>query len=372
MNITNYLKKFFVENNVEAAIPSLGVFYLEDKEGSPNPIILFKEKLPKSKAFLNFVAFEENLTEQEALDGIEEWVKGILKELKASGLVNIPDLGTFEIIDGKVEFLPSPDQFTADEIFGLESGAKSETVESESREEGEKASKQPKLKKNSKRKLRRLIILSVALILAIVAVWFLMPVINNMIRNVDSSPKEPIEITFNEPLQEELTISNEENSLNNEVLDTKTEDEIIAQTVLAEEVKKKEQIQAKPKVENPAPKSVSGKNETKRTDAKAQTQAKAQNQGTSSPSATATVAKTSAKATPIRYYIIADAFAVKENAEKRKRELNDKAYTVEILHNPQKNLYMVSVKSFDNMDDALNFKALVRDQKGIPCWIYKK
>ncbi|MEG1910054.1 MAG: SPOR domain-containing protein, partial [Bacteroidales bacterium] len=345
------------ENNVEAAIPSLGVFYLENKDSSPVHTILFKEKLPKSKVFLNFVAFEENLTEQEALDAIETWVKGILKELKASGLVNIPNLGTFEIVEGKVEFYPSPDQFTADDVFGLEN---QETDNKEEEIEKKKVtnSQVPSIKMSKKTK--RHIVLYIAIVLiAILVVWLLLPYINTFISKA-SSPKAPVEINLGEP-QADPTFLSGENDSNEPTMDTKAEDEVIAQAVIEGEKNKR--------IQNSVPTQKKSVSEVQNTQTR-----KVESSHPAAVNKTPANKVQASKTTPsaLRYYIIADAFAVKENADKRKRELNDKAYTVEILHDAQKNLYMVSVKSFSDMDKALDFKAIVRDQKGIPCWIYKK
>ena len=103
-NIVFNLKKFFSEQQDEAAIPGLGVFYKSDSA------ILFAEKTPRSNAFVNFFGYEENLTENEAIEVIELWVSDILSDLRKDKLAYIPELGTFEIQKDKVIFTPAKDQ----------------------------------------------------------------------------------------------------------------------------------------------------------------------------------------------------------------------------------------------------------------------
>ncbi|MCL2416428.1 MAG: SPOR domain-containing protein [Bacteroidales bacterium] len=116
MNIVHNLKRFFNEQQDEAAIPGLGVFFktATDDTGKPLPkgdsVILFVEKAPRSNAFINFFGYEENLTENEAVEVIEQWVSGILNDLKKDKIANIPELGTFEVKQDKVIFMPAADQ----------------------------------------------------------------------------------------------------------------------------------------------------------------------------------------------------------------------------------------------------------------------
>lgn len=120
MNVVDYLKRFLAENpQQEAAIPGLGVFYAGQKNGKD--CILFKEVMPTNKAFLNFLAFEENIPEEAARTELEKWVRKVLQDLKATGSVNISGVGTFSIMGDKVDFVPS---FAKEENrtvnFGLE------------------------------------------------------------------------------------------------------------------------------------------------------------------------------------------------------------------------------------------------------------
>ncbi|MCL2413104.1 MAG: SPOR domain-containing protein [Bacteroidales bacterium] len=116
MNIVHNLKKFFNEQQDEAAIPGLGVFFKVAVDNAENPlpegdsVILFVEKTPRSNAFVNFFGYEENLTENEAVEIIEQWVSGILSDLKKDKIAYIPELGTFEIKKDKVIFTPAVDQ----------------------------------------------------------------------------------------------------------------------------------------------------------------------------------------------------------------------------------------------------------------------
>lgn len=128
-NIVLNLKKFFNEQQDEAAIPGLGVFFkvATDNTGNPLPegdsVILFVEKTPRSNAFVNFLGYEENLTENEAVEIIEQWVSGILSDLKRNKIAIIPELGTFEIKADKVIFTPAsnqnPPQETPSDNYGL-------------------------------------------------------------------------------------------------------------------------------------------------------------------------------------------------------------------------------------------------------------
>ncbi|MDE7150115.1 MAG: HU family DNA-binding protein, partial [Bacteroidales bacterium] len=119
MNMTDYLKDFFAEDaGRKAAVPGLGVFYAE-KSTDNRYRILFEEVAPKGKEFINHVAFRMNVTEQEAVERLEEWVKSILKSLKSIKVATLPGIGTFEVSDGKVNFLPSAEQDREDR-FGLE------------------------------------------------------------------------------------------------------------------------------------------------------------------------------------------------------------------------------------------------------------
>ncbi|MCL2414695.1 MAG: SPOR domain-containing protein [Bacteroidales bacterium] len=127
-NIVYNLKKFFNEQQDEAAIPGLGIFFktTADETGNPLPeghsVILFVEKAPRSNAFVNFFGYEENLTENEAVEIIEQWVSGILNDLKNDKIAFIPELGTFEIKKDKVIFVPATDQNSPQEAsdrYGL-------------------------------------------------------------------------------------------------------------------------------------------------------------------------------------------------------------------------------------------------------------
>ncbi|MDE7091741.1 MAG: HU family DNA-binding protein [Bacteroidales bacterium] len=119
MNMTDYLKDFFAEDaSRKAAVPGLGVFYAE--EGADGRYrILFEEVAPKGKEFINHVAFRMNATEQEAVEKLDEWVKSILKSLKSIKVATLPGIGTFEVSDDRVNFLPSAEQDKEDR-FGLE------------------------------------------------------------------------------------------------------------------------------------------------------------------------------------------------------------------------------------------------------------
>ena len=82
MDVVSYLKKFLAEQpKQEAAVPGLGVFYVGEKDGFS--CILFKEVTPTDKTFLNYIAFEDNITEENARAETEMWVHRILHGLKS-------------------------------------------------------------------------------------------------------------------------------------------------------------------------------------------------------------------------------------------------------------------------------------------------
>lgn len=123
MKVTEYLKRFLTEQPaMEAAVPGLGVFYAGQKGGKA--CILFKEVTPNDKAFLNFIAFEENMTEDEVRQEMESWVRGLLQELKEAGMVNVDGVGTFVIEQDRVNFNPYVTQGSENDAhFGLEGPA---------------------------------------------------------------------------------------------------------------------------------------------------------------------------------------------------------------------------------------------------------
>lgn len=123
MKVTEYLKRFLTEQPaMEAAVPGLGVFYAGQRDGKD--CILFKEVMPNDKAFLNFIAFEENITEEEVRQGVESWVRELLQELKGTGIVNVDGVGTFVIEQDRVNFNPFLMQEDENDAhFGLEAPA---------------------------------------------------------------------------------------------------------------------------------------------------------------------------------------------------------------------------------------------------------
>lgn len=120
MDVVSYLKKFLAEQpKQEAAVPGLGVFYVGEKDGFS--CILFKEVTPTDKTFLNYIAFEDNITEENARAETEMWVHRILHGLKSEGNVYIDGVGSFSVLADKVEFVPEvnpPKSVEAE--FGLE------------------------------------------------------------------------------------------------------------------------------------------------------------------------------------------------------------------------------------------------------------
>ena len=123
MGVVNHLKRFLAEQpGKEAAVPGLGVFYSGEKDGSS--CILFKEVSPTDRSFLNYIAFEDNISEESARAETERWVRQILQELKSSGTVYMEGVGSFSILADRVEFVPVLNTSKPKEVeFGLEEPA---------------------------------------------------------------------------------------------------------------------------------------------------------------------------------------------------------------------------------------------------------
>lgn len=126
IDIVHYIKQFLLQDpTLEAAIPGLGVFYVSEALETDNTCrkktILFKEKAPRSKVFTNFMAFEENITEGAAIEVLEKWVVDILQKLKTTQTAEIPQIGTFKVVDNKAVFTPATDQGLEDDHwYGLD------------------------------------------------------------------------------------------------------------------------------------------------------------------------------------------------------------------------------------------------------------
>ena len=194
-NIVYNLKKFFNEQQDEAAIPGLGVFFktTTDNAGNPLPegssVILFVEKTPRSNAFVNFFGYEENLTENEAVDVIEQWVSGILNDLKNDRVAHIPELGTFEIQKDKVIFTPVADQNLSQETSSDRYGLDNEIPKVKEVEQTKKISKKTTSEKE-KQPMNRAVLWSIigAILVVLIGVFIILR------GGLENRPAQPIVI----------------------------------------------------------------------------------------------------------------------------------------------------------------------------------
>jgi cell division septation protein DedD len=335
MDIVLNLKKFFAEQQDEAAIPGLGVFYKSESE------ILFIEKTPRSNAFVNFFGYEENLTENESVEVIERWVSNILNDLKTQKVANIPELGTFEIKKDKVIFKPAADQnssYTAPEEYGLEELPKSNT----STGSVSKPNKTPKKSIFSELDFSKPIVLW-SVIGAIVVILFL-----GLLITYKTSPRfqfwvavqqykmqegfnktrkqqaQPIVITPVVPVFEEI--------------DEFFDDEVFVETPQTQP----SEITSKPEVIT-------------------QTQSAQQ---PAKPAQTAT--------SQLPFKVIGGAFGVKTNADNFSAEMRKDGFQVEVIFDRERQLHLVSLGAFRTMNEALEFKEKIRTTRDIGCWVFRQ
>jgi len=360
MNIVYNLKKFFAEQQDEAAIPGLGVFFkvATDDTGTPLPegesVILFIEKTPRSNAFVNFLGYEENLTENEAVEVIEQWVSTILSDLKTKKTANIPELGSFEIKKDKVFFKPAANQNTPDctpvctpnmpDEYGLEELPKNKDAE-KNITPSVKPSVKPDIKSNEnppKKEDQRTnplvlwsIIGAIVIVLAGGAIvsYKMIPEFRFFVENQkhnlsnifdqNQTPK-PIVIAPTVP----------------EIEDENFEDENFAETP-----ERPSEITSRPEV-------IQG------------------NQRTAQP---ARPAQTQATTSQLPFAVIGGAFAIKANADNFLAQMRRDGFNnAELIFCRNRQLHLVSLGTFRTMNEALEFKERIRTTKGIECWIFRR
>ncbi len=338
MDIVYNLKKFFNEQQDEAAIPGLGVFYSStiDENGNELPegesVILFIEKTPRSNAFVNFLGYEENLTESEALDILEKWVSSILNSLKTKRVAIIPALGSFEIKQDKVVFVPSADQYPKYlSDYGLDDELPADSKKRDKRESS-LSDNLPKPKPRTeagkptnKSTLVGLIIAAVLVVLigSGIACYKIIPGFTNFVDQCTndfsngyaaaSKKKKPAKIIIpSKEIETAIIIENED--------------------LFAEEKTVKEE--PKPEV----------------------------------------VAQPKPVKAPVHkdFKVIGGAFSIKANAEKFHKQMKNKGYASELFFENKKQLYYVTLGSFECMSQALDYKERIRKTQNIRCWVYKK
>ncbi|MCL2681987.1 MAG: SPOR domain-containing protein [Bacteroidales bacterium] len=357
MNIVYNLKKFFTEQQDEAAIPGLGVFYKStiDEKGNKLPegkfVVLFIEKTPRSNAFVNFLGYEENLTENEAIEVIENWVSSILNDLKTTKVANIPELGRFEIQKDKVEFIPAaPTQDLEPKTeYGLEEQPKISAEKpmasrpSEVVKEQRTTAAQPNLytertttastQKSNKRGIVFIIIIAILVVLA-----------GGGVACYKTVPK------FEQFVDRQITsIRDAYNSAR-----TQTAKPIIIATGIEPENHTAMPIDNDVLVE----------------DAQMQIEASVQ-QPVKAPPVTQ-LQQPAKKTEENTFKVIGGAFSIKANAERFHAKMKKDGYTSELFFDNNKQLYYVTLGAFSTEAEALEFKEKTRRTSQIESWIYRK
>jgi hypothetical protein len=322
MSIVYNLKKFFSEQQDEAAIPGLGVFFkvATDETGNTLPdgesVILFIEKTPRSNAFVNFLGYEENLTENEAIEVIENWVSSILNDLKTKKIADIPELGRFEIKKDKVIFIPAADQnflYQLPSEYGLEDLPRPKVSE-----------RKPAPKKQSANSFVLWSIVGAIVIILIgggIACYKTVPSFERFVNNLTGSVAQK---QTAKPIVLAPPIAD---------IDEPLDDEDVPETP-----KKESEIVSKAEV-------ISSEQSTK-----------------------PAVKETS----QLPFKVIGGAFAIKANADRFGAQMKREGYEVDVIFDRQKQLYMVSLGAFETMTKALEFKEDIRKTKDIGCWVYRK
>ncbi len=309
MDIISHLKTFLKEHN-EAAIPGLGVFYTS--EGANKKQILFKEKTPRSKAFINHIAFEENMNADTVLSMLSEWTGVILSALRDSGKAEISGIGTFEFRDNVVNFIPAENQFEEDDLYGLEAAPKeidlqqptvNATKTTPVYKEKEHKHKQEKPEKKKSKPENYTTWVALSSVAAVLVILFLVYSMSPTVKcSVD---KGMVKIAhFFKPKQGSAPIV---------ILPPASEVEVEMDVAVTEQ---------------PSEKAV--------------------------------------------YHVIAGAFKSQTNATRFEKTMQKKGYTTVQIYNPARDFHMVSIKETTCKDEALTFKAKIRKTSNIPCWIYKK
>lgn len=72
---------------------------------------------------------------------------------------------------------------------------------------------------------------------------------------------------------------------------------------------------------------------------------------------------------PLKYHIVAGAFRVEENADKRIVQLQDKGYKAEKIGVNRYGLHQVAYASFADVDDALNFLRKIKTKESSEAWL---
>ena len=404
--MTDHLIDFFAEDSSrKAAVPGLGVFFTEKNAGGRYRI-LFEEVAPKGKDFINHVAFRMNVTEAEAVAALDEWVQSLLKSLKTIKVATLPGIGTFEVSDNRVQFLPSAEQNYQDR-FGLEkteAPVGKPTDEDELDDEEDEDEEETPLDKASAKKRRNTIIwtcVGVVIVGGIVALlWLIKPfellgqadenkideiILGNPVENGMMPEEEPAPVaempqapapSMNVDDEIEAAIEAEER----EKKATKAAKEPVAKSVekpapatkpAPAPAPKVEKSVAKP-AEKPAPKIEPVAKPAPAPKPAANPAPKPAAPKAPAPkSAAAPLEKGVSRPVLGRFYIVVGSFSNLDNARTRYNELaSTSAFDMRILFDAEKNIYKVSVKEFNDKNTAIQFKKGLLDN-GFDGWIYE-
>lgn len=378
--MTDYLKDFFAEDaSRKAAVPGLGVFYAE--EGADGRYrILFEEVAPKGREFINHVAFRMNATEQEAMEKLDEWVKGILKSLKSIKVATLPGIGTFEVSEDRVNFLPSAEQDKEDR-FGLEPVAPAapapvdeaenlaatadldeETRFAEEMEQTEQFSGEHHKEGRKKRQMTLMWIgIGGCIVILITALLLIFKPFSGMTGGEAA-------------VIEDIILGDADRGAVAEPVEMPSvpcskihEDEEIEQAFLAgererkaAEVQARQEQAAKPA---PAPKPAAKPAPAPKPVAKPAPKPAAQ---------TGALAPGVNRPELGKFYIIVGSYANLDNARRVVGELSGtSSFNVRILFDAERNIYKVSIKEFYDKGEAIRFKNDLRTGAGMDGWIYE-
>ena len=368
--MTDYLKDFFAEDaSRKAAVPGLGVFYAE--EGADGRYrILFEEVAPKGKEFINHVAFRMNATEQEAVEKLDEWVKSILKSLKSIKVATLPGIGTFEVSDDRVNFLPSAEQDKEDR-FGLEPMApaaapavpddtEDPSVPADLEEETRFADEMEQVERlgdehKDARKKRQMTLMWIGIGGCIVILLAALLLIFKPFSGMTGGEAAVIEdIILGEVDRPAVAEPVEMQSVPCAKIH---EDEEIEQAFLAgERERKAAEAQAR---QEQAPKPAPAPKPAAKPAPKPAAQTGALAPGVNRPELG-------------KFYIIVGSYANLDNARRVVGELSGTAsFNVRILFDAERNIYKVSIKEFYDKGEAIRFKNDLRTGAGMDGWIYE-
>ncbi|GHU86571.1 hypothetical protein FACS1894153_3890 [Bacteroidia bacterium] len=385
-DIVSYLQKFFAEQQNEAAIPKLGVFYISNVTStgkvlpSNHYVILYAEKKPRSNAFINYYGYRKGITQGEAEVILEDWVDNIFIDLKKNNFSHIPELGVFQIKNGKMIFDEENNVFEimklryndmndkSDEDYGLEpdNSQTSEYVETNFREveftenvynsegmnEGIYKSKHTSKHSDSKKckcKLPKwLIILIVVLVLVggysacYFSIFSFKQWNNELFSSVVGSKPIPVAIDITETTEEIEDVFADDSTA------------ILEDIVIVEDssvIVDKEDVDLT--------------TITTTTTVKEKVEKKTQENKTSNKNGV-----TITKQNVSHFYVIGGAYKEKANAEKTlKLFLSKKLDNSGMLYKAEKAMYYVFLKECNNLEDAHSYKALLLSQYNIDSWI---